>query len=598
MDALKSREQLLLLLVTNVLCDIADASPSIQKTIARDIKTLEARFAHEGFQFLTIALPRLGKALEFALETGALQRIEGFRTLRHSAAIPAFLSGMWLQVFTMQGILRPDASPEAIRHLRQVAYLVYKYEIPFSERVLNEFQQKFIETDQAIPDDVPDGIDRVLRFNVRRVLFGIFEGFNPRNIRPKHGPGAVSTGEKLEGKWCFKRLYDSLHQCYPYYEYFVTGVSELCDRIKWYKQLERVPSGTTKVVFVPKDSRGPRVISSEPLEYMFAQQGLATEIVDLLEKGSSLTRGRVNFTSQLINRRLASLSSETGAYATIDLSEASDRVPKWVTDFFPKELARFMNGTRSTHTVLPNGERIELKKFAPMGSAMCFPVESVFFYAVSVAAVIGLAPLTRETVKRADCFVYGDDIIVPVEHYESVCAALELFGLKINHQKSFRKGQFRESCGMDAYRGIDVTPIKIRTPWSGRPSDAKSLLSWVEYSNSLRVRYPKTADVIRRMIEQTYGRIPFGLSTSPFPCLQVQSAFEAEAANVASGFKWRWNEGLQRMEFRVKTARLRTRDSLLQGWNRLMCDLLTHHSASSEVVVPRSTLIRPRWCTV
>lgn len=588
----------MLLLVTNVLHDISSMYPSIQKTFQRDIETIVARYSKEGFNFLSMALPRLGKALEQGLETGVLKQVEGFRTLKHAPAIPSLFSGMWLQVFTCEGCLRPDASTDAIRHLRQVCVLSYKLEVPFRKKVLDDFQRKFVETDESITDECPDHVSRLLRFNVTRILARVFEGFNPRDILPKHGPGAVSTGERLEEKWEFKRLYNSLHQCYPYYEYFVAGVEDLRDRVNWYRCLQRVPAGTTKVVFVPKDSRGPRVISSEPLEYMYIQQGLAKKIVSRLEKGCWLTRGRVNFADQGVNQKMALSSSRTKSHVTVDLAEASDRVPLWALDFFPEEVSRFLRGTRSTHTVLPNGERIQLKKFAPMGSALCFPVESLFFYAVCVAAVIGLSPITSETVKYADCYVYGDDIIVPDDHYQSVCEALEAFGLRVNRHKSFRNGYFRESCGMDAYMGEDVTVIKIRTPWSGKPSDGNALQSWAAYGNSLLPRYPRAAAFVRSMISLTYGEIPYGTQTSPYPCIQVPSPFEAEAANIASGRAWRWNESLQSLMFKVKTTSPRTRDPELDGWQRLLCDLLTDHSAPSKVVEPRSTQIRTRWCAV
>jgi hypothetical protein len=38
-----------------------------------------------------------------------------------------------------------------------------------------------------------------------------------------------------------------------------------------------------------------------------------------------------------------------------------------------------------------------------------------------------------------------------------------LLQLKVNEGKSFVHGQFRESCGVDGFKGYDVTPLKPRT---------------------------------------------------------------------------------------------------------------------------------------
>jgi len=58
--------------------------------------------------------------------------------------------------------------------------------------------------------------------------------------------------------------------------------------------------------------------------------------------------------------------------------------------------------------------------------------------------------------------VYGDDIIVPVECAESVIDSLESFGIKVNRNKSFWNGKFRESCGKEYYGGHDVSIVKVR----------------------------------------------------------------------------------------------------------------------------------------
>jgi len=77
--------------------------------------------------------------------------------------------------------------------------------------------------------------------------------------------------------------------------------------------------------------------------------------------------------------------------------------------------------------------------------------------------------------------VYGDDIIVPVDGYEDLKIAMDSLQLKINLNKSFVLGKFRESCGSDAYNGYDCTPVK---PTTFSPDGPRSRLTIVEASNN------------------------------------------------------------------------------------------------------------------
>jgi len=84
--------------------------------------------------------------------------------------------------------------------------------------------------------------------------------------------------------------------------------------------------------------------------------------------------------------------------------------------------------------------------------------------------------------------VYGDDIIVPAQHAESVSETLEAFGFKVNSRKSFWTGLFRESCGKDYYKGIDVTPVKVRRVIPTSRDDVEELVSLVSFRNQLHER--------------------------------------------------------------------------------------------------------------
>jgi hypothetical protein len=566
------------------------------KQLEKDIETMKSRFLHEGLSFLTKTLPLLGKALDVGLATRRFTTPLGFRNQR-GRNTPAFLQVYFNRVFTEDGVLREDACVESVSFLRQVLFFAYKLEVPYDEVQESKVIDSFLATEEFLASvDLESQAEllRVASFVVQDAL----EGFDPRDIVPRHGPGAVATGERLEQKWVFSRLYDNIHQYYPYYEYFVVGGwRELGDRYKWYKGLTRQETGKAKVVLVPKDSRGPRLISCEPLEYQWIQQGLGRKLAHHLERHKP-TKGQVNFTNQEINRELAQSSSATLEYATIDLKDASDRVSielvRRVFGFNPETLRALM-ATRTTATVLPDGREVTLKKFAPMGSALCFPVEALCFFSVMVAAVSLATRLPRSRV-AARIYVYGDDIVVPTAWVDVCMSALESVGLAVNRSKTCIEGPFRESCGMDAFRGVPVTPTRIRTLWSGRHSDGAMLQSYTSTANELRSKgYDLAADTIFEALEELFGKLPYGTSDSGFPCRVIQSASVASARNRLS-HRTRWNRHYQRLEFKVLVTSPRLRELDLHGWPRLLKDLVVPSSERpSSVVVPRSTKIKRGW---
>jgi hypothetical protein len=352
-----------------------------RKDLDRDRRTLCDRFEAEGLSFLTKTLPLLGKALDLGLVESSLCVPREFKKAHKCTGIPAFLQTYFRLVFAEDGMLLEQADPRAVKHLRQVLFMLYKLELPYSEASEKRVIASFVATERELElgSDSPTGdLLAAASYIVRDVLMG----FDPMDVMPKHGPGAVATGERLEEKWLFKRLYSQINRVYPYYDYYIVGRGrELLDRLDWYRSLERQISGCAKVVLVPKDSRGPRLISCEPLEYQWIQQGLGRKLVEHLES-FWMTKGKINFTNQEVNRELALTSSLTQEYATLDLKEASDRVSvELVSRLFAHSDAtlKALLATRTTATKLPDGSVLSLNKFAPMGSALCFPVEAFCF---------------------------------------------------------------------------------------------------------------------------------------------------------------------------------------------------------------------------
>jgi len=490
-------------LYRRLVADIADCYADSEPV--RDWNKIQSRLGAEGISFLTKSLPRLGKAFDKALQGEIPFLSEGFKTFR---CRPLLFGYLFERIFTSCGYVRSDADVDAIRHVRQLLYFMYKLELPYeaecTEKVLSNFVS--IETEiETLSLDPSDAVIKRARSFITRVLGTCC----PRDIIPKHGPGAVSTREVGGEKSHFSRIYEQLDEVYPFTEYFHFSATHTADRLDTLADLTPEGAGTAKVVLVPKDSRGPRLISCEPLEYQWIQQGQQRKLVSRLES-HRLTKGHVNFTCQEVNRRLALESSSSRKMVTLDMKDASDRVTLALVNelFSGTEWAQALSASRSTSTILPNGQRVYLAKFAPMGSAVCFPVEALVFYALAVSAIV-VHKQKRERVARESVYVYGDDIICDREDYPIVMQELERFGLLFNRDKCCVSGLFRESCGCDAYNGVDVTPIRLRKTWY-RTKEASRLVSYVELSNSLYARgYYQAAGYVEHLVEDLYGPLPY-----------------------------------------------------------------------------------------
>jgi hypothetical protein len=94
-----------------------------------------------------------------------------------------------------------------------------------------------------------------------------------------------------------------------------------------------------------------------------------------------------------------------------------------------------------------------------MGNGYTFELESLIFWAI-------VQQVCKPNVNERDMSVrvYGDDLVVPSEHYDSIVGRLAEAGFRPNSKKSFSSGPFRESCGKQYYNGVDITPYYVRRP--------------------------------------------------------------------------------------------------------------------------------------
>jgi hypothetical protein len=159
--------------------------------------------------------------------------------------------------------------------------------------------------------------------------------------------------------------------------------------------------------------------------------------------------------------------------------------------------------------------------------------------------------------------VYGDDIVVHSADAENAMHILESFGFVVNRDKSFVKGFFKESCGVDAFHGVDVTPVRFRTLWSHHPVP-NVYTSYIAYANALYEQgYYSCSELIAAWIYSFNKSTPtkdMGLSA---PSLYVHPSKEVKLRS-------RTNHALQKREWLVTDVTSPTRIHEISGWEMLL----------------------------
>jgi len=266
----------------------------------------------------------------------------------------------------------------------------------------------------------------------------------------------------------------------------------LLPNLGWTEEFNVLEPGAevpVRVITVPKTLKSPRVIAIEPTAMQYAQQALKNDLVDALREDDFLSRV-IGIDDQDPNREMAMAGSLSGDLATLDMSEASDRVSNqhvraMLADW--PHLLEAVDACRSRKADVPGHGVIRLSKFAPMGSALCFPFEAMVFLTVIFLGIERElnTPLSRADLERfvGQVRVFGDDLIVPRDYVLSVVDELSVFGHKVNVAKSYWTGRFRESCGREYYEGQDVSIVKVREVLPSRRQDAGGVVATVELRN-------------------------------------------------------------------------------------------------------------------
>jgi len=272
------------------------------------------------------------------------------------------------------------------------------------------------------------------------------------------GPGA--TWDYPRGTFRDQKLSNGMsctREALPFMKLLIEGDPNWCEAITGF-----YPSGPFSVMksfwketnasrfaTVPKDWDKDRCIDMQPTANGYLQQGVGQYI------RSRLKTVGIDLNSQEGNQKDASLAYFQ-ALATVDLQSASDSVTKELVSLLvPWDWCQYLHALRTKYTQFGrNGPKVETEKFSAMGNAFTFELETLIFWAISLACteLVG--------VKDRHVRVYGDDIIINRDVYDTLENALSYLGFRVNDSKSFRSGNFFESCGRHYYLGgNDVTPI-------------------------------------------------------------------------------------------------------------------------------------------
>ncbi|UJQ85427.1 MAG: putative replicase protein [Alehxovirus allonemorishabitans] len=594
----KSYEEYVLGLYGSMLLDIEVNRPSLQADCRRDYKRLLSLMEHRGLPMFLVDLPAFGKHFDMCLSKGHLTRSEiaGFGGYRRSVPIPKLFKGLVRRVFHESGELRVDLDVYSLQAIRQLCTAVKKLRIECPDSSTWEHVHEFFQIDGEVlsPSLTWDGDDFDHHASARlhlgdklacqsdpHDLFGDREasapsttcpggrlstvqsvadacvaqigGFNPFEWKFRHGPGAVSDLKGGMYKYLFPYWPDRLEHVFPLADFAFANYADWADALESGEALPLYSKHEppSRLLSVPKTFSGPRLIASEPVAHQWCQQSIRDFLMRRVEE--TVLGTCISFRSQGPNQAFALRASRTMSHSTIDLSSASDRISCWLVERLFRRSPSLLAAMHASRTrwiqqdIDKKSPKFhKLRKFTTMGSAITFPTQSIVFAIIAIGCVLfneGL-PVTYDNIRHAGrrVRVFGDDIIVPIHVHEDVVETLHHLGLKVNPSKTFCTGKFRESCGIDAYDGNDVTKVSIiSVPSVSKP---ESVLSSVDTHNNFYNRgWFEVAKFIKRTVE-TLRRYAFPVKHPDSGAIGWSSGW----GEYECSCKTRFNTQLQRKE--------------------------------------------------
>jgi len=570
----------------------------------KDFEKLLSRGALEGASFFKVTLPLLGKALDQALVSGQFNCPTNF-SLHRPSRLPNFCYRVFNTIFEDSGALRDEPNLLAIQHLRQFLLFDSKLFSEPTEKQKAEAESGFRERMETLRK-VKIPYDHQILQDAKTLLGFVLRNLSLNTITPGHGPGAVAEMKDHDERWDFTSWPRKAERYYPYMLY---GASSISSVVYQGRGIPLSGLSTTRVVLVPKDFKGPRLISVEPAAMQYLQQGQMKEMMRYFRRSSLLSRS-IRLEDQTFNREKAQESFRLGS-ATVDLSNASDTVSAPLVWFLLSELPdlrRRLFSTRSDYARLPSGDTVRLSAFAPMGSATCFPVETLVFWSLAMAT-LRLHRLHKDSgfttrylpwrELASSIAVFGDDIVIPSDALETFLSILRLVGCSPNMSKTCWKTPFRESCGGEWFSGTTVTIIRNKRYQYEDKKKITQLPILLDLQRKFFSKdYRKTSDLlaswareIMPIYTRTFNVPPDGSLADICDDNRFCCAY-GDHGSFDSGLRTRFNRDYQRLEVRIPSSVQPMKEWDAPDYPRLLASLLGNRV---DRVAARDSNVRMAW---
>lgn len=258
-----------------------------------------------------------------------------------------------------------------------------------------------------------------------------------------------------------------------------------------------------RIALVPKSYKSLRSMMPDTFLGAFYTAGLGKMIqARLMKVGLDIRK------LQQLHRRIVKRASLDRKLVTADLSSASDSITlqllRWL---LPVKWYRALVYGRARYAEYGTGKkrrRIYLTSTVTMGLGHTFPLQTLVFYGLltAIGELVGI---------DGQVSVYGDDLIYSRSIHKFVKRVFPALHLNLNGDKTYAKDFFRESCGSDHYRGVDVRPFQ--------PEGSHQRISGSSYAqflyrtyNGLKLRWdeceiPQTLDFLESELILHVGEI-------------------------------------------------------------------------------------------
>lgn len=205
---------------------------------------------------------------------------------------------------------------------------------------------------------------------------------------------------------------------------------------------------------VAKSYKSARIIASENAYHGAKKQRVREAIYKCI--AASPYHSMFDPTSQADNEDKCIVGSATGAYATIDLSGASDSIGKsFASRVLPVSLLRELYPHQGRY--LRRGkDEVRCGIHATSGSPDTFGTLGIICLAVCIVGTDMTSVFYGQ--KLLTPVIFGDDCVVDTRAYECICGVFERLGFVINTDKSYTSdSSYRESCGAEGVLGYDIS---------------------------------------------------------------------------------------------------------------------------------------------